>query len=75
VKANEMREITSEQLQELLRKRQADLMTFRMDQVTGVVENVRATRVARRDIARINTILRERELAAAPRTQPAKKGT
>lgn len=75
MKANEMREMTGEQLRELLRKRQADLMTFRMDQVTGVVENVRATRVARRDIARIKTILRERELAAAPRTLTAKKGT
>jgi ribosomal protein L29 len=36
-----------------------------MQLATGVVDNVRGAREARRDIARMKTILRERELAAA----------
>ena len=36
-----------------------------MQVATGVVENVRAARTARRDIARIKTILRERDIAEA----------
>jgi large subunit ribosomal protein L29 len=43
---------------------QKSLIQFRLNMVTGTVENVRSARTARRDIARINTILRQRELAA-----------
>ena len=65
MKANEIREMTGEELERLERERQNDLVNFRMQLATGVVENVRAAREARRDIARIKTVLRERELAGA----------
>jgi len=64
VKAQELREMTGEELLQLQKKRQDDLFAFRVQLATGVVENNRAARNARRDIARIKTILREREIAA-----------
>ncbi len=63
-RANKLRDMNNEQLDVLLRERKDDLMSFRMQLVTGTVDNVRASREARRDIARIKTILRERELSA-----------
>jgi len=65
VKANEFREKTGDELRQLLKERQADLVKFRIDITTGVVDNNRAIREARRDIARVKTIFREREIAAA----------
>lgn len=64
MKASELREMTGEELLRLEREREKDLINFRMQLATGVVDNVRAARVARRDIARIKTIQRQRELAA-----------
>jgi len=69
VKANQLREMTGEQLQERLDKRQRDLLAHRIQATTEIVENVRVVREARREIARIKTVLRERELAAAKRSQ------
>ncbi len=69
MKAREIREQTSEELQQRLKERYDALMTFRIQMATGVVDNTRGARNARRDIARIKTILRERELAASKRTE------
>jgi len=68
VKARELRELTEEELDQRLRERREALTTFRLQMATGVVDNVRAAREARRDIARIQTLLREQELAS---TKPA----
>jgi large subunit ribosomal protein L29 len=65
VKATDLRELTDDELRQRMRERTDDLFSYRMQLATGTVENVRATRNARRDIARIKTLLRERELAAA----------
>jgi len=64
VKAKDLRDKSNEELNGLIKDFQKDLMQFRLNMVTGTVENVRSARAARRDIARINTILRQRELAA-----------
>ncbi|MCP4645589.1 MAG: 50S ribosomal protein L29 [bacterium] len=64
VKATELRELTEEELRQRLRERTEALHAFRMQMTTGTVDNVRSSRNARRDIARIKTILHERELAA-----------
>jgi len=69
VKANELRELTGEELHVRMKERQKDLMNFRLQFATAVVENVRAAREARRDIARMKTVLREREIAAAKGTE------
>ncbi len=65
MKATDLRELTDDELRQRLRERTDDLFSYRMQLATGTVENVRATRNARHDIARIKTLLRERELAAA----------
>jgi large subunit ribosomal protein L29 len=64
VKAREIREKNDDELSQLLRERTDALVMFRMQMVTGQVDNVRAARNARKDIARIKTIQRERELQA-----------
>ena len=65
MRANELRDKDNETLQAQLTERENDVSSFRMQVATGVVENVRAARTARRDIARIKTILRERAIADA----------
>ena len=65
MRANELRDKDKEALLSQLKERENDVSSFRMQVATGVVENVRAARTARRDIARIKTILREREIAEA----------
>lgn len=69
MKAKELRELSNEELSLRLKERTDALWAFRMQMATGVVDNSRGTRNARRDIARIHTILREREIAASKGTQ------
>lgn len=64
MKATEYRDKTDTELEQFLRERRDDVMHFRMQKSTGVVDNVFAARAARRDIARIRTIMNERERAA-----------
>ena len=64
MKAKELRELTDDVLRDRLAERKTDIMTFRLQLATSVVENVRRSRESRRDIARILTILRQRETAA-----------
>jgi large subunit ribosomal protein L29 len=64
VKASELRDRSDEELRELLEERRQAVFNFRLQDATGAVENVRGSRNARRDVARILTILRERELTA-----------
>ena len=68
MRARELRELTGKELLDRLEERQKDVVSFRMQQATGVVDNVRAAREARRDIARIKTILKERASANAAET-------
>lgn len=69
MKASELREMSLEELNARVKERQDDIIHFRLQQATGIVDNVRLAREARRDIARVKTILRERELAAAKGTK------
>lgn len=65
MKASELRELSETELQQRINDLEMEIAQFRLQIVTGVVENVRTARNARRDIARIKTVLRERALAAA----------
>ena len=60
MRANELREKTDEELDQILVDRTEDIMHFRLQMATGVVDNVRKSREARKDSARIKTILNER---------------
>jgi large subunit ribosomal protein L29 len=65
VNAKDLREKSDEELAELIGERRDELMHFRLQMATGAVDNVRASRVARREIARVKTILNERKRAVA----------
>ena len=62
VKAAELRELPEEELVAKLREAKAELFNLRVQGATGQLDNNRRLQVVRRDIARIYTIMREREL-------------
>ncbi|WP_329107143.1 50S ribosomal protein L29 [Micromonospora sp. NBC_01699] len=68
VKAGELRELSEEELVAKLREAKAELFNLRVQSATGQLDNNRRLQVIRREIARIYTIMRERELglSAAP---------
>jgi large subunit ribosomal protein L29 len=61
-KAAELRELPAEDLVERLREAKAELFNLRVQGATGQLDNNRRLQVIRREIARIYTIMREREL-------------
>jgi large subunit ribosomal protein L29 len=61
-KAVELREMADEDLVTQLRDAKAELFNLRVQGATGQLDNNRRLQVIRRDIARIYTIMREREL-------------
>jgi large subunit ribosomal protein L29 len=68
VKAAELRELAESELVARLREAKAELFNLRVQGATGQLDNNRRLQVVRREIARIYTIMRERELglSAAP---------
>ena len=58
----ELRELHDEELQTRLRESKEELFNLRFQMATGQLDNNRRLRAVRHDIARIYTILREREL-------------
>jgi large subunit ribosomal protein L29 len=60
--AAELRELTTEDLTGKLREAKAELFNLRVQSATGQLDNNRRLQVVRREIARIYTIMREREL-------------
>jgi large subunit ribosomal protein L29 len=68
IKATDLRELSDEGLVEKLREAKAELFNLRVQSATGQLDNHGRLQTVRRDIARIYTIMRERELglSAAP---------
>ena len=66
--ASELRELTDEELVLRLRESKEELFNLRFQMATGPLDNNRRLRTVRHDIARIYTVMRERELglSAAP---------
>jgi large subunit ribosomal protein L29 len=58
----ELRELDDEQLVIRLREAKEELFNLRFQSATGQLDNNRRLQVVRRDIARIYTIMRAREL-------------
>ena len=65
MKASELREKTPEQLREELTQLKKQSFNLRFQQATGQLENTAAFRKARRDAARVKTILNQKAAAAA----------
>ncbi len=59
---SELRELSGEELVGRLREAKAELFNLRVQSATGQLDNHGRLKVIRKDIARIYTIMREREL-------------
>jgi large subunit ribosomal protein L29 len=72
VTASEMRELTEEELVLRLREAKEELFNLRFQMATGQLDNNRRLRLVRKDIAKIYTVMRERELglSASPADEP-----
>ena len=64
--AGELRNLNQEELVDRLREAKEELFNLRFQGATGQLENHGRLRAVRKDIARIYTILRERELGITP---------
>ena len=65
VKAKEMRNYTTAELENRLTDLKEELFNLRFQHATGQLDNPMRLKEVRRDIARVKTILRERELKLA----------
>ncbi len=63
MKAKDLRERSSEDLLELKGSLQKDLFSYRMKNFTGQLDDTSLLNKARKDVARIELILHERETA------------
>lgn len=62
MKAKELRELTIQELNSKLTDLKSELFNLRFQLATGQLDNPMRIKAVRKDIARIKTILREREL-------------
>ena len=62
MKANELRDKSTEELQAQLTSLKKDLFFLRMQHATNQLDNPLKIQTVKRDIARVKTIIREREL-------------
>ena len=63
--AAELRELSIDEIEQTLADTGEELFNLRFQHATGQLENYRRLRQLRRDVARIKTVLRERELDEA----------
>lgn len=64
--AGELRNLSQEELATRLREAKEELFNLRFQGATGQLENHGRLRAVRKDIARLYTIMRERELGITP---------
>lgn len=63
---NDLRLLPQQELLTRLREAKEELFNLRFQAVTGQLDNNRRLQIVRRDIARIYTVMRERELGIYP---------
>ena len=64
MKANEIRELSTEELNAKLGDLKKDLFNLRLQHAINQLDNPNKIAEVKRDIAKVKTIIRERELAA-----------
>lgn len=69
MKSKDLRERSVEDLKELEKSLQRDTFTNRFKNFTNRLDDTSAMNKARKDLARVKTILRERELVAATKSE------
>ena len=62
--ARDLRELDDDELETRRRESKEELFNLRFQHVTGQLDNYARIGQVKRDVARINTLLREREIAA-----------
>ncbi|MBX5464040.1 MAG: 50S ribosomal protein L29 [Clostridia bacterium] len=63
MKARELAELSDAELEKQIRDLKSELFNLHFQHATGQLENPMRLRQVRRDIARVKTVLRQRELA------------
>lgn len=63
MKAIELKDLSIEELKDKLSEKQADLNKMKLNHAVSPLENPLLLRTTRRDVARIKTEIRKRELA------------
>ena len=63
--ATELRELPDDELRQRYAEAKEELFNLRFQAVTGQLDDPRRLSSVRRDIARVLTVMREREIAAA----------
>ncbi|MBI4101139.1 50S ribosomal protein L29 [Candidatus Microgenomates bacterium] len=74
MKLGDLRQQSDQQLHDMLAKQRQQISQLHVDQRTKDIKNVRELRKLKKTVARILTVLRERELAAET-AQPQNQGT
>jgi large subunit ribosomal protein L29 len=64
-RAAELRELNDTELEHRLGEAKEELFNLRFQNATGQLDNIARIPQVKRDVARIETLLREREIAAA----------
>jgi large subunit ribosomal protein L29 len=74
VTAQELRDMDEDELTGRLADAKQEMFNLRFQHVTGQLDNYARLGQVRKDVARITTILREREIAAAEAEEGASRG-
>jgi large subunit ribosomal protein L29 len=64
-RASELRDLSDDELGDRLKERRQELFNLRFQSVTGALENSARLKLAKREIARIVTVVTEREMTKA----------
>ncbi len=62
MKANDIRKLSTEEINKKIAESKEELFNLRMKQATGSLENPNRIRELRKTVARLKTILKEREI-------------
>ena len=71
-RSRELRDMTEDELETRLTEAKQELFNLRFQHVTGQLDNSAKLTQLRRDVARMLTILREQEIAAAEAAEDAR---
>jgi len=64
MKTNEIRDLTTAEIEQKVKALKEELFNLRFQLATGQLENTTRIREVRKSIARMKTVVREREIAA-----------
>lgn len=69
LKGQEIRDLSHEEMVKKLEETKEELFNLRFQNATGQLDNYKRIRELKRDIARIKTVMRAQEIAAAEATE------